>query len=123
MKQLITVGTDGSLTSLLTKRGRGLDIKQLGEAEVVRSSEIEWEDSAKGWWIHLLNCKLHQGIVNRDMVEVAGAEAMDMVAGLECWQMGAGGECAIHFRDYDEAVTVEVAVIQGLRKRFGKDFA
>ena len=45
--------------------------------------------------------------------------AADLDAPDESWQQDEGGECAIYFKEYEEAVNFEIELIQALRKKFG----
>ena len=113
MKQLITVGRDGSLTSLRVKPGKGVDLRKMGEVEMKRSSLIEWDSGVQGFNITILEGEF-SGLVTTDMRRAADLDAPD-----ESWQQDEGGECAIYFKEYEEAVNFEIELIQALRKKFG----
>ena len=131
-KQLITISPTGEVSSLQMKKGKGLDLRVLGEASIKRSSLIEWDEQEQAWFIKLLDyrgCRpdkesLFHTVVSRDLVETAGDDALCVMGDLgeACWH-GGSGECAVYFKEYEDAVTLEIATIQGLRKQFGKEAA
>jgi hypothetical protein len=118
MAQLITIAADGSMTALQVKRGKGLDLRQFGHADIVRSSLIEWDAEVQGWKVRLLHCTVDHGLLTPDLCHKAGVDVPDTAQ-----RYGEGGECALYFDEYEDAVTAEVDVIQGLRRIYGRDAA
>ena len=131
MNQVVTISPDGSLSGLQRKRGKGLDLKQFGHAQIERASEITWNESAQCWHVHILNeqvCDWMIGpvayvsggatltVVNwRDSVgtpQPDGAEAVSMTAAPR-----RGGNCFLGFIDYDDAVAAEVKFLDAMRVR------
>ena len=109
-KQLITVSPSGEISGLQFKKGKGLDLRTFGEAKIIRSSLIEWDEQCQQWYINLLK----RGVVTRDVAQQAGLGWDDMEkfnGELE----DIGGECIYRFDEYEDAVSAEIAVIQGLR--------
>lgn len=115
MSQLITISPTGELTSLQFKKGKGLDLRPLGHAEISRSSLIEWDEQEQAWFVRLLECAIApDGVLTPFLWKnvLAGQPAQS--------RGGFGGEFApIYFDEYDDAVTAEINFIQAVRQKLG----
>jgi len=108
-QQLISIAVGGAMTGLQLKRG--LDLRQFGNANIVRSSLIEWDEGKQKWFIQLLN---PHAVVTQTMLHQAGVEVPSTA---DC-DFNAG--CGILFFDeYEDAVVCEVEVIQAIRLKKG----
>lgn len=122
MKQVISISPDGVVTGLQRKSGQGLDLRQFGEARIKRISEIVWCENEQLWvavghlgWLegHALNAMLaneagipvtHPALANATVLNTL------LVNGRPFVMVPA-------FRDYDDAVAWEIAVLDGLRSK------
>lgn len=122
-RQVITVGSDGSLQGLQHKPGQGLDLRQFGAAKIERASEVVWHEGEQAWVVEF---RAGAGSLNGNILD----EHDVMAAGLDVMNPGfksirgawtpfgrTQGEdpAVLLFADYDEAVKAEVAVLDGLR--------
>ena len=113
-KQLITIGVGGSLTSLQMKKDAGLDLRKFGPAAIVRSTEIEWDEAQQKWFI-----RFQQG--TRKNTNCTLQDLDDTDVSLRLHQATGGEAGTLYFDEYDDAIRVEVAVIQAMRKLFGRE--
>ncbi len=105
---------------------RGLDIKPLGTAEIVRSSLIEWVPAAQAWQIRLLHGE-HAGVVQEALL--TRYDRRGYVADLY-WRKpaplwlriitfgplgNAQGPVIPLWKKYDDAVATEIEIIQNMR--------
>lgn len=119
MKQVITIGPDGSIKGLQHKRGKGLDLRQFGRASIKRETIIQWDDVRQAWFI----------LWKDDDETEAWRDAQFVEAGIEQAQLIEWGAFVVTedngivwFRDYEDAVLAEVAVIQALQVSGRFDF-
>jgi hypothetical protein len=120
-KQLITIGVGGSLTGLQMKKGAGLDLRKFGPAAIVRSTEIEWDEEQQKWFVHFLQGQRKDTVLTRtDFHEYVVPPIHQTVgeAKLNGWKW----QDAMLYSDYEDAVAAEVAAIQAMRKKHGKEF-
>ena len=108
-KQLIIVDPTGALRGLDHKK-RGVDLRQFGRAEIERATLIEWDSQKQGWYVKWYSGD--QKVWGAQEYEELGSEALTKVM---------RGTTYFHpklvlFKDYEDAVTAEVAVIQQLQK-------
>lgn len=134
-KQVITITPDGELSGLQVKKGRGLDLKALGHAEIERASEITWDEAAQCWRVHVLNEVACQWMMNntggRDRPYLRGGVTLthnqrfmatgdvELPSGALS-NMRAGGKHDgdwLGFVDYDDAVAAEIEFLNALRTR------
>lgn len=118
-QQVITIDPYGAISGLQRKRGQGVDLRAFGPVDIHRASEIVWYPRPQQWCVHLLvpDAALHVAR-NDDGDVVLTREAYERVTGLE----GPDVEFAtddetgrLEFEDYDDAVKVEVEVLDALR--------
>jgi hypothetical protein len=115
MKQVITIHRDGSISGLQRKPGQGLDLRQLGKAEIRRATEILWNEEEQAWYIHILQGlhatdplgPFHCGIADVSYEEVSALAPSGV--------RPAYGGGYLLFNEYDEAVKVEIVVLDALR--------
>ena len=53
--QVITVHSDGKISGLQVKKGRGLDLRSFGPAKIVRASEIVWDEDNQAWAVEIMD--------------------------------------------------------------------
>src|SRR5690348_14907193 len=53
-KQIITITVEGTMQGLQVKPGQGLDLRQFGDAKIVRASEIAWDEEHQAWFVDVL---------------------------------------------------------------------
>lgn len=109
--QVITVSPDGQLSGLLHKKGKGVDLLEVGaHAEVKRVSLVQWAPEYQRWWVELLlaGCSHGSGtpLTYKMLSEVEG---FDMQA------VGTAEDGVALFHSYDEGVDAEVAYLNLLR--------
>ena len=113
MKQLITVAPDGSISGLQMKRGHGIDLREFGNADIQRTSLIEWSSAEQRWFIRFLHRK------------DGGPECYSCSDfhkfGIWPLHSTVDADGVMYFDDYEDAVDVEVDVVQATRQRFGHD--
>lgn len=108
--QVITIAPDGSIVSLDHKR-KGLALRTIGKAEIKRVTLIEWSEDRQQWFIRWTDHVIHGNQVwTNQTVENAGLELPDFEL-IECDADG-----VLYLHDYEDAVSVEVAVIQAMQR-------
>jgi hypothetical protein len=126
-KQIITITVEGTMQGLQVKPGQGLDLRQFGDAKIVRASEIAWSEERQAWFVDVLQDAGKGPITFRQLVGALDRFAdddPDADLGIKLWLnrtapkgwSGEGDE-VLHFLDYNEAVKVEIAYLDGLRKQ------
>ena len=121
MNQVITISPDGSLSGLQRKRGKGLDLRQFGHAEIERVSEIVWKADRQRWFVKLLRMPgWSSGMILSDrmwILHVGGdlPEGADPTCPSESGILQST-EC-LYFDDYDDAVAAEVKFLDSMRVR------
>ena len=110
MRQVITFCVDGSVSGLQHKKGRGVDLRQFGEVHIERASHIIWSDMRQRWLVEfltgpytgqLLDCSIWKHAVGNDLPMPKESFTLE--------------DGTITFQDYDDAVSAEVATLDGLR--------
>jgi hypothetical protein len=129
MKQVITIGADGSVSGLQVKPGKGFDLRCLGKAEIKRASEVIWDANSQMWKVEL---REGAGVYCGRMLDMFLAEES---LGVDWWDLlgdtwvvtttpiklrnepeyDSKNELVLQFQDYDDAVKAEIAVLNGLR--------
>lgn len=129
MNQVITIGTDGSLSGLQRKRGKGLDLLQFGHAEIERASEITWNEPAQCWHVLVLRDQVCEWMIGPVAYVSMGATLTQlnwqdsvgtpMPDGSYAIPTLSGGEVSgwLGFDDYDDAVAAEVKFLDSMRVR------
>ncbi|QSY98675.1 hypothetical protein J2J97_31895 (plasmid) [Rhizobium bangladeshense] len=108
MKQVISIGADGQISGLQRKPGQGVDLRQFGQAEIKRVSEIEFNEPTQKWFVHVLRGPWAG-------IKVARGHFMDHLGAIP--DGGAVNEdtLIVEFEDYDMAVKAEIAILDALR--------
>ncbi len=84
-KQVVTIAPDGAISSL--RRKDGLDLRQFGNVEIQRVSDIKWNYKRQCWYVKI----------------IAGPRK--------------GETLLVPFKEYEEAVEAEIIFLDALRKR------
>lgn len=107
MRQVITIGPDGSIHGLCHKRGQGLDLRKLGKADIERITLIEWDADRQAWFIRWASGSMAEWhpqdfrSAGVSFAEFNGSEG--------------GADAPVLFDEYEDAVAAEVAVYQQLQ--------
>ena len=121
MKQVITIGPDGSMSGLQRKPGQGIDLRQFGRAEIKRASLIEWSDADQAWWINVLQSAGQGNVTFEKIRAVHGSDhcratdVLDAAAPSGWCKAKERGDRTLLFDEYDDAVKVEIAFLDALR--------
>ena len=83
-KQIVTIAPDGVISSL--RRKDGLDLRQFGNVEIQRVSDIKWSNIKQMWYVEI----------------IAGPKK--------------GFIFPVFFKEYEDAVEVEIIYLDTLRK-------
>jgi hypothetical protein len=109
-KQLIIVDPTGALRGLDHKR-RGVDLRQFGRAEIERATLIEWDSQRQGWYIKWCSGG-KDNVWGVDHLLALDPDKFDEVArGVTFFH-----PTMVLFKDYEDAIAAEVAIIQQLQK-------
>lgn len=113
MQQVIEIGSDGSISGLERRGPNVIDLKQFGRAKVERVSEILFDEGRQLWYIQATMAapmSLRTQVINRAILERCdfSATAMEHCPTLH-------PDCPAYFESYDEAVSVEVQVLDHWR--------
>lgn len=108
-KQVITIEQDGSISGLQRKPGQGMDLRQFGKAQIVRASEIVWDEAVQHWFVDVLQ-EAGKGPLTTTKWREAGLPAFPV--GANC---GLEAGSTYYFKEYDEAVAAEIAYLDALR--------
>lgn len=120
MKQVVTIGPDGTISGLQHKKGQGFDLRALGKAQIKRASEVLWSEPYQGWYVEMRGgAGRYSGWpLSRDLMRLAGdPEVPPHTTGL----IPANGEppqpsaLTLLFEEYEDAVKAEIAVLDALR--------
>lgn len=106
MQQVITIDADGQISGLQRKRGQGLDLRQFGDAEIVRASEIIFNSEDQMWEIKFMVGTLAGRFLTHVLYAMILGTAVRFKAARPVMQ----------FDDYDDAVKVEIAVLDAIRR-------
>lgn len=103
--QVISFNPDGSISGLVHKPNKGIDIVSMGKAEVSRVSEVVWSSTKQQWYVRFLkgpysNLPMYvpQCLVDHDTVPEEGDPLP-----------------TAYFNSYDQAVNAEIAFFNKLR--------
>lgn len=109
--QVITASPLGSLSGLLRKSGRGVDLMAFGRADIQRSSIIEWDVMEQAWCVRIL-VGVGSVILNRPLWNevVNGPIPASCHASVEPSALD-----VLFFIGYDEAVKGEVQFLDAAR--------
>ena len=122
--QVVTITPDGGISGLQRKKGKGLDLRKLGHAEIERASEITWSENNQLWLVRVLNERAARWMTN--------PPGHSNILKVSHWQRVVTIKCPngytlvpvkpyvcdaywMGFDDYDDAVAAEVAFLDALR--------
>lgn len=127
MQQVITIAKDGTISGLQHKKGKGIDLRQFGHAEIERASEIEWNEVAQCWHVVPLSENVVRWMLGRSdtratmklshWTRTVGTAAPEGSCPVPMMPRPAGNDCWLGFDDYEDAVKAEVAFLNALRRR------
>lgn len=116
VKQVITISPEGVISGLQMKKGKGIDLRQFGDApKIERATEVLPTDDGKRWFVKILTGPMAGWeITADDMCSVA--DQLDKI----CINGGYTfadeyPDARVEFDDYDDAVRAEVAVLNEAR--------
>lgn len=111
LKQVITIGPDGSISGLDRKKGEGINLKALGRADVVRASQIEWHEgeSARGYKIEFLTGPRQGTTLTVNEFSKYACDELPEVLNPQ------DGDGIALFEDYGECVKVEIKILDSDR--------
>lgn len=114
IRQVITINPLGGISGLQRKKGQGIDLTAFGTADVQRVSEILWHEETsewpRGWHIHFL-----LGVRAGTIFTVGDYKAHKHLGLPSIINENAQDDATASFEDYDDAVKVEVAVLDNDR--------
>lgn len=108
MRQVITVSPEGGLSGLQVKPGKGVDLRQFGQAKIVRASEIVFSEDHQMWTVEILVGVYRGCTLGHSLLTLAE------VSGLETRQDASDGDTFLYL-DYDVAVQDEIAFLDAVR--------
>ncbi len=104
-KQVITISETGEIQSLRRKKGEGIDLRQLGHAEIERVSEIIFSNQEQKFYVHFLVGALASRCLTYALYSAATGKATRFKA----------GKPIMLFEEYEDAVRAEVEVLDAIR--------
>lgn len=110
-QQVITVQPDGTISGLQRKTGKGVDLRQFGQARIERVSEITWDEDRQRWTINVISGPMVGTLLGWATWRGAGFTSIPKGCKVRT------GSGLMTFEDYDDAVATEVAYLDMLRKR------
>lgn len=114
---MITIAPDGTVSGLQVKPGKGLDLRQFGKAQIERASEIVWDDTHQRWFVQVTKGKYIGRIISHTFCEEVGFKRYGIDVSYYC---GAPDNRLV-VEDYDEAVRLEIMVLDHIRITEGPD--
>jgi hypothetical protein len=117
MKQVLKITNNGAIKGLEHK-GRCLDLKQFGKAVVERITSIEWDSELQGWyirWEDTEDTRLFSKagkIWGREEYAYFSEHLASMTLKIAIHNPSG----TVLFKSYNDAVEIEVLVIQHLQK-------
>lgn len=100
MKQVISIDTDGTIETLRQKKGQGVDLRQFGEVQMERVSEVLLDEEQQKFFVRFLQGPL------------AGREVSNGIYGMVTetdFVLLTANERKL-FDDYEDAVQAEIAI-------------
>ena len=111
MSQLITIDEKGGMTTLLSKKGQGLDLRQFGQVEIRRSSLIHFCQETQEWFIEFLQGEFVNSCATKRLLRhwnISTPKGMS--------NDPEETEGVLYFPEYEDAVKAEILIIQTIRK-------
>lgn len=112
-KQVITFRPDGSIEGLQFK-GKGLDLRRFGRAKIERTSDILFDEELQKFTIKFLHGACAGQQARLQHVRHFGAQE-EVEAAFRPLLEGEDSGTLLAFAEYDDAVKVEVILIQAAR--------
>ena len=113
ISQVIEILPGGTIIGLERREKKALDLKQFGRAKIERVSEILFDETRQLWFIKTTTAApvtLRTHVINRAILERCDFNATAMA---HC--PTTHPDCPAYFESYDEAVLVEVSVLDHWR--------
>lgn len=114
-RQVLTISPDGSIAGLQVKPGRGFDLRGMGRAHITRASEVLFDENNQMWYVEVREGRHAGRIIDDEMV--ASAFAWKGLPATRASATVSGTRNVVLCFDYDDAVALEIAVLDGLRER------
>lgn len=111
--QVITIREDGSLAGL--QRKDGVDLTQLGEADVQRASEVLWDKSSQKWFVEFRSAKEETGFTHVSLFLLGCAYGNDPIVGFDSFRDMCNDSPPAYFTTYEAGVKAEIACLDYLR--------
>ena len=111
--QVITVHSDGKISGLQVKKGRGLDLRSFGPAKIVRASEIVWDEDNQAWAVEIMDAPGFEDLKGCRLTHRSAA-----MIGLELTKALPplpGDYPVALFEHYEDAVEFEIAYLDAHR--------
>lgn len=111
MQQVISISPDGGLSGLLHKPGKGVDLRQFGKCDIARVSLVEWDEDNQLWYIKFLKGPYAGQDCTDKLLSECGLNTKTLRGFV---RVPSAGKSLFH--DYDDAVAVEIAIFNELRR-------
>lgn len=112
--QVITFRPDGSIDGLQFK-GKGIDLRRFGSAKITRTTDILFDEASQKWTIKFLH-----GTCTGQTAAVWHAQRFECMIELEAMfrplRSDEPRDTVLAFEEYEQAVAVEVLLLQAARK-------
>ncbi len=103
MKQVITIGADGSIQGLMRKTG--LDLRQFGKADIERVSLVTFNTEAQKFFVEFIAGPLQGRVLTHTLYAACTGKRVSFKA----------AKPTMLFDDYEDAVAAEIEVLDGYR--------
>ncbi len=113
-KQVVTIAPDGVISSL--RRKDGLDLRQFGNVEIQRISDIKWSTTFQKWYIEIINGPKKGVKLHRNEWEQAGFCELPHNSHFSLRLLPRNGPLIL-FKEYEEAVEAEIIFLDDLRRK------
>lgn len=115
-EQVITITADGSIKGL--QRKDGFDLRQMGEADINRVSEVVWEKQNQKWYVKFLQSETvllfeYDRILDEFLIQAAD-ENWPFEKWKELYYTTVHTPTA-YFDEYEDAVQAEIKTLDYLR--------
>lgn len=112
MQQVITVRPDGSIEGLLHKKGKGINLLNLGKGEVRRASLIEFDEKAQKFYVDVQHKQIAGKLTYNIFLAVIPVHPEKAVP---IGFADGSGKAVMLFDTYEDAVEVEIAYLNKIR--------
>lgn len=111
--QVITIREDGSVAGL--QRRDGLDLTTLGEADIVRASEVIWDKEKQKWFVEFRSAKEETGFTHVSVKLGCNAAGNLPIKNLDKFRQWCNAEPLMYFDTYEQGVKAEILCLDYLR--------